>query len=250
MFSEWLNSVTSNSSSTESVTINSAVSAIDQSQQALNGLQNFQSVFSQALNIGITSELAGSLSDGVANTFSLEDISSDEGLAQLQASFLSSLQSDLFSSQSNTTAGSESEASNDTDEVSDTASPAQGIFSQAYQFVMGDDGATLDDLFDTVNVLNHIPVVSDIYESVTDNHVDFAASLAGGFLYAGPVGVAYEGIDYFVSSSTGSSMTQHVKNYVLDNWFSSEEQGTAELAESLVDTVEDGAHSFVTRNLD
>ncbi len=250
MFSEWLNSVTSNSSTTDSVAINSAVSAIDQSQQALAGLEDFQLVFSQALNIGITSELAGSLTDGVANTFSLEDISSSEGLAQLQASFLSSLQNDLFSSQSSTVADSTTLTSDDSGNVADSVSSAKGIFVQAYQFVMGDDGATLDDVFDTVNVLNHIPVVSDIYESVTDNHVDFAASLAGGFLYAGPVGVAYEGIDYFVSSSTGSSMTQHVKNYVLDNWFSSDEQETTELAESLVNTVEDGAHSFVTRNLD
>ena len=71
----------------------------------------------------------------------------------------------------------------------------------------------------------------------------------GGFLYAGPIGVAYEGIDYFVSSSTGVSITEHAKNFVMDGLLTDKESDSGELAESLVSTAGEATHSFVTRNL-
>lgn len=254
MWTDWLNTFSSGVSVADTSSVVNETADVAQSLQVPEVLQNFQAMFADALSAGFTGELSGTVSEGINASFSFDNLSSAEGLSQLQASFLSALQSDLFASAQNNIAESialsATTSSDSAAEVSGILSDsAGGILNQAYQFMMGNDGATLDDLFDTVNVLNHIPIVSDVYESVTDNHVDFAASLAGGFLYAGPIGLAYEGVDYFVSSSTGASMTQHMKNYVMDSWFSDADADTAQLAESITDSVSENAHSFVTRNL-
>ena len=44
------------------------------------------------------------------------------------------------------------------------------------------------DLVDTLNPLQHIPVVSELYRSVTGDKISPHARIAGGTLYGGPVG--------------------------------------------------------------
>ncbi|MEW6089714.1 MAG: hypothetical protein AB1647_02150 [Pseudomonadota bacterium] len=47
---------------------------------------------------------------------------------------------------------------------------------------------TFDDLVDTLNPLQHIPVVSEIYRHVTGDRISPPARVAGGTLYGGPIG--------------------------------------------------------------
>jgi hypothetical protein len=53
----------------------------------------------------------------------------------------------------------------------------------------GEDGFSLGDLLDVINPLQHIPVISSIYRSLTGDEISPAARLAGGTLYGGPVGL-------------------------------------------------------------
>ena len=249
MFSEWLDGFNASSTSLDALTTSNNAEATQVTDAVLSNVDDFKSAFAQAINVGLLSELTGSLTEQAGGALSLENLGSEQGLSQLQASFLTMLQNDLFASSQTNEDIASSGTTADQESTENTVASTSGFISSAYQFVMGEDGATLDDIFDTVNVLNHIPVVSDIYESVTNNDVDLAASLVGGFLYAGPIGVAYEGIDYFVSSSTGASITEHAKNFVMDGLLTDNESDSGELAESLVSTAGEATHSFVTRNL-
>lgn len=53
----------------------------------------------------------------------------------------------------------------------------------------GKDGFDLGDLLDVINPLQHIPVISSIYRSLTGDEISPAARLAGSTLYGGPVGL-------------------------------------------------------------
>ena len=249
MFSEWLDGLNASSTSLDALTTSNNAEVTQVTDAVLSNVDDIKTAFTQAINVGLLSELTGSLTEQAGGALSLDNLGSEQGLSQLQASFLTMLQNDLFASSETDEENASSGEAADQESTENAAMSTSGFVSSAYQFVMGEDGATLDDIFDTVNVLNHIPIVSDIYESVTNNDVDLAASLVGGFLYAGPIGVAYEGIDYYVSSSTGASITEHAKNFVMDGLLSDAESGSGELAESLVSTAGETAHSFVTRNL-
>lgn len=75
------------------------------------------------------------------------------------------------------------------------------LMSNLMQFGFGVNGLDKNDLFDTMNVLNHVPLVSDIYQSVTDTNISNVSKLAGGFIYGGTPGLALSvaevGVDYF-----------------------------------------------------
>lgn len=76
------------------------------------------------------------------------------------------------------------------------------------------------DLVDTLNPLQHIPVVSEIYRSITGDGISPHARVAGGGLYGGPVGLmasiaslaitgTEEGVgDRIFASLTGSEQSE------------------------------------------
>src|SRR5690606_26918877 len=49
-------------------------------------------------------------------------------------------------------------------------------------------GLSFGDLLDTVNPLQHVPVVSEIYRHLTGDRIGPEARVAGGLLYGGPIG--------------------------------------------------------------
>ena len=53
----------------------------------------------------------------------------------------------------------------------------------------GKDGLGVADLIDIINPLQHIPVISSIYRSLTGDEISPGARLAGGTIYGGPVGL-------------------------------------------------------------
>lgn len=48
---------------------------------------------------------------------------------------------------------------------------------------------SFNDIIDTLNPLQHIPVVSDIYRNLTGDKISDQARVMGGALYGGPIGV-------------------------------------------------------------
>lgn len=66
------------------------------------------------------------------------------------------------------------------------------------------------DLLDTLNPLQHIPVVAQIYRHVTGDTISPAARVAGGALYGGPIGLIASMIDAAVAEKTGSDIGEHM----------------------------------------
>lgn len=52
------------------------------------------------------------------------------------------------------------------------------------------EGLSFNDLVDTLNPLQHIPVISEIYRGLTGDRISPQARIAGGTLYGGPIGLA------------------------------------------------------------
>ncbi|MGB1881890.1 MAG: hypothetical protein ACPHTD_14335 [Gammaproteobacteria bacterium] len=54
--------------------------------------------------------------------------------------------------------------------------------------MFGDNGLDFLDVLDLVNPLQHIPVVSTLYRSLTGDQISPGMRVAGGVLYGGPIG--------------------------------------------------------------
>ena len=60
---------------------------------------------------------------------------------------------------------------------------------------------TFDDLVDTLNPLQHIPVVSEIYRHVTGDRIGAPARVAGGTLYGGAIGAVASVLSLAISGN-------------------------------------------------
>lgn len=54
----------------------------------------------------------------------------------------------------------------------------------------GEDGFTFGDFLDTINPLQHLPIVGTVYRALTGDELAPGARLAGGTLFGGPIGAA------------------------------------------------------------
>ena len=70
-------------------------------------------------------------------------------------------------------------------------------------------GGLFGAVLDTVNPLQHIPGVSSIYRGVTNDEINPMASMAGGFLFGGPLGFAAGAASSFIEILTGKSPAEH-----------------------------------------
>ena len=95
----------------------------------------------------------------------------------------------------------------------------------------GDDGNLfLDTLIDTVNPLQHIPGVSSVYQAATGDDANPLASMAGGFLFGGPVGLAAGAASSFFEMITGDSLMGHVASFFGEDELPTTQEGLTELA--------------------
>lgn len=83
--------------------------------------------------------------------------------------------------------------------TSETASASGGLFEQ---------------LIDTVNPLQHIPGVSSVYRESTGDTINPLSSMAGGFLFGGPVGLAAGAASSFLEMLTGKSLLGHAQAFL------------------------------------
>ena len=150
------------------------------------------------------------------DTSLLDGFASDEAISVMQNQLLGALQNNVFSA---LTASALTNASTNDSEIAVTstvqASPIEepSIMDSMLTTVFGDDGIGLQDGFDTLNIVNHLPIVSDIYEQTTSTHIAAASSLAGSFIYGGVSGLAYNAVDLTVEGITGKSISANLWDY-------------------------------------
>ena len=65
-------------------------------------------------------------------------------------------------------------------------------------------------MLDTINPLEHIPIVSGIYQSITGDVPSTGASLAGGALFGGAVGFAASLFDAILKNATGADLQDNI----------------------------------------
>ncbi|HVY12304.1 MAG TPA: hypothetical protein VHB73_01930, partial [Alphaproteobacteria bacterium] len=66
-----------------------------------------------------------------------------------------------------------------------------------------DHELSFKDIFDIINPLQHIPIVSSIYRAVTGDQISGFAEVAGGALFGGPIGLVSGVVNAAVSEVTG-----------------------------------------------
>ena len=74
----------------------------------------------------------------------------------------------------------------------------------------GSDGLTFGDVFDIINPLQHIPIVSTIYRSITGDDIAAAPKVAGGVLFGGVIGLVVSIIDTAIKQITGQDTGEHL----------------------------------------
>jgi hypothetical protein len=77
-------------------------------------------------------------------------------------------------------------------------------------YLFGKDGLTFGDIIDVINPLQHIPIVGTIYRWLTGDEISPASSLAGGFLFGGPIGLAASAVNVVVEEATGDDIGGNV----------------------------------------
>lgn len=208
--------VTELNSATQS-TINNTIDAQQlapstvQSETSLTSMQN-----------GLLSALGLSALGGDESTLLSQIISTPNSSTEnLQSSLLSNLQSNLFASfitpeKSNNSAEISDTSTNKITDAIDTDNATltqSSILTQVAKYSFGDNGLELTDGFDAVNILQHLPVVSTIYQETTGDTLDAAAKLSGGFIYGGSLGLALSAVDLAVEYVSGSSISDTVTNF-------------------------------------
>ena len=171
-----------------------------------------------SMQSGLLSTLGlSALSDGDGSDILSQLVStSDASLESLQSSLLTNLQSNLFSSfitPTPSTMSSDSTTGSSLSNAVTAVAEQSSILTQLADYSFGDNGIDLTDGFDTVNILQHIPLLSSIYQSSTGDTIEAAAKLGGGFLYGGTVGLAFSAADLAIEYMSGTSISDKITNF-------------------------------------
>jgi len=222
-------------------TINSLLSAVpsaggnstsNTAEEAATTSQSLPSMFAALLSneeasndeTSETSSSQSSTSTSQFDTSLLSNLVTDDAISLMQNQLLGALQNNVFAaltaaastSSTDTTAQSSSSTASSADstsvEVASTEADLQtnSMFDSMMTSAFGEDGLGLQDGFDALNIVNHLPIVSDIYEATTSSHIAAASSMAGSFLYGGLGGLLYNAVDLTVEGLTGKSISNNL----------------------------------------
>ncbi len=92
-------------------------------------------------------------------------------------------------------------------------------YEKVEQYVFGNNGLEINDGFDTINILHHIPIVSNIYKESSQQQISAIAKLGGGFLYGGTLGLGYAALDLAVEAYSGHSIGGTIINFSFSDFF-------------------------------
>jgi hypothetical protein len=88
--------------------------------------------------------------------------------------------------------------------------PKGGFWSSFKSWFWGKDGLTFGDLFDVVNPLQQLPVVSTLYRAMSGDTIAAGPRLLGGALFGGPLGLATAAANTAIEQTTGKDVGDHV----------------------------------------
>ena len=165
-----------------------------------------------------TSSPDTALESGLLSSLGLSSVGDGaESLGAMQQNLLSALQSSLVASQA-------------TPETVTPDIPADfSLTDSVMDYSFGEDGVGITDAFDTFNVLNHVPVVSALYQDETGTQINAVAKLAGGYMYGGPLGLTLSAVDLGVEALSGASFNDRLLSLDvtgLFDWSASVEEPT------------------------
>ncbi len=201
--------------STFSTLFSLAQQATDTSKPGPKGQQenDFIGAIQQNLfgSLGMEQNSGGSLEQ------KLKALTNDESIEKLQAAFLMHLQQNLFTPKQ----PEAPEQGTLSTEAKSTGAEQQPLLQPRdrsplktlERLSFGDNGLDLSDGFDTVNVLNHVPVVSEFYKNFAGRDVSAISKLAGGYLYGGPTGLAFSALDLASNSLFDNSISGLLANF-------------------------------------
>jgi hypothetical protein len=89
------------------------------------------------------------------------------------------------------------------------------------------NGFSLDDFLDTINPLQHLPVISTLYRELTGDQIAPAARIVGGAVYGGPVGAGIALADSILEQASGATSGAHMMS-----WFKGSETDEITLAQA------------------
>ncbi|GAC23871.1 hypothetical protein GMES_1575 [Paraglaciecola mesophila KMM 241] len=194
-----------------------SIAKIQQQLMASLNANLFGAMLGDGTNADGTGASTSGLLAGIGTSF-LDDSLSDESLAAMQSNLLTSLHASLFSglTDSATTSQTTTDETNLLTASKSAVSDAQANYSflqNMSELSFGEDGFGLNEFFDTVNIAQHVPIVSSLYQDMTGEAMSAAASLAGGFLYGGPTGLALSAADLVVKGVTGTTVSDAIVDF-------------------------------------
>ena len=91
-----------------------------------------------------------------------------------------------------------------------------------------EDGPSFKDMLDTINPLQHIPIISNLYRSITgDDKPSTGAKMAGDVLFGGPLGLLSSIFNSIVETETGTDIGGNILSLITGDATSSPQQQTA-----------------------
>ncbi len=75
------------------------------------------------------------------------------------------------------------------------------------------DGPSFSDFVDLINPLQHIPVVSNLYQQETGDGMGAIAKVAGAAVLGGPIGGAIALANEVIEAVTGNDVTGHLMGF-------------------------------------
>lgn len=93
-----------------------------------------------------------------------------------------------------------------------------GAFDLINNDFLGKGGLSFKSVFDTVNPLQQLPVISTAYRTITSDTISTGSRLLGGALLGGPIGFAVALMNEIVSGSTGKDIGGNLVAAISDKY--------------------------------
>jgi hypothetical protein len=113
----------------------------------------------------------------------------------------------------------------------------------------GVDGFTFLDFLDVINPLQHIPLVGNMYRSLTGDEIDPGSRIAGSTLFGGPIGTVVALANVTIEQKTGQDIGGHMITLLSGDYNNSpEDENGIALAKSPHPTSFANASNPITTN--
>lgn len=89
-------------------------------------------------------------------------------------------------------------------------SPYQAKMARAPDIVNDDFFGSFADILDTINPLQHIPGVSQVYRALTGETISSGARIIGGTIFGGPLGFLSSLVGSIFEEETGKDIGGHL----------------------------------------